>query len=652
MANLLSIKLHRPSPPQKRVQRPALILRLNEGLALGRPLTLVSAPAGFGKTACVSEWLSELALPAAWLSLDSDDNDPGRFFTYLFAALKHIEETAGMKIFSHVNDVESVLCAGQLPPIEIIANAIIADISDFSYIHDTGKYPERFVLILDDFHLIQERYVLKVFEKLFSSLFQPNLPQPLHLVLLTREDPSLPLARLRANNQLTEIRASDLRFSGDETSRFLNEVMGLGLTSNDISVLEERTEGWIAGLQLAGLSIRGRSDSSSFIHSISGSHRFILNYLTEEVLSQQPEHIQQFMLETSILDRLSGDVCSAVTGRADSAFLLEQLWTANLFLVPLDDEQRWYRYHHLFADLLRSRQRVLQGEKTAELNRRASRWFAQACTENAGMKLTISERAAMASRAIEHALAAADYTAAVQLIENHAMEIINQWYAKAVEAWMKALPPEWSAQSPKINLAFARMNLIHGDVAQASAYLERLQALFSNSQAGEASAPVAPELKAEWLALQSTMCSAQGRPAEALDLAKQALAIAPVKDANAQSQVYLALAAAYQQLDDSPRAVDAYQKLIQLGRASADIITELLGISTLVLMLVESGQLRYGFELASQGAERVERSGVLPPICAGIYGELGPDLLPLAPTGQGRAVFSARRSGERAERLQ
>ena len=273
----------------------------------------------------------------------------------------------------------------------------------------------------------------------------------------------------------------------------------------------------------------------------------------------------------------------------------------------------------MFADLLISRQKVLQGEKTAELHRRASRWFAQACEKG-----SFGERAELASEAIEHALAAADYPVVVALIENHVVDIMNQWYAKTVNTWMQALPPEWSAQSPRTNLSFARMHLMQGEIALAAPYLERLNALFSVSQTG-GGGPSLPALKykAEWLALQSSVSSVLGKPVEALDMAKQALEIAAEDDLDSLSQIYLALAVAYQTAADIPHAVDAYQKLIQLGRASTNIIIELLGISALGLLVIQRGQLRYGLELALQGAARAERLGALPPICAGIYGELG-----------------------------
>lgn len=590
--NLLATKLYKPAPSTKRVLRPHLIQRLNEGVAAGQQLTLISAPAGFGKTTCVSDWLSAVNFPVTWLSLDPSDDEPGRFFSYLIAALQKISPGVG-------HEIEGLLQAGQLPPVEIISATLVNDLL---------AQPGRFVLVLDDLHLIRDRFILQVLEKLIA-----NLPPALHLVLLTREDPALPLARLRANNQMTEIRASELRFTPDEAASFLNQAMGLGLSRADIAALDERTEGWIVGLQLAGLSLRDRSDPSHFIANLSGSHRHILGYLTEEVLNRQPEKIQQFLLQTSILDRLSGGVCDAVTESSDSQALLEQLCNANLFLMPLDDEQHWYRYHHLFADLLRARQNQYHKEQAAELHRRASHWYAEANHES----LRLDERAAFASEAVQHALAARDYETAVELIETSAMSLIMQWYATTVSGWIQALPPEWRVKSPKTNLAFAWHYLLHGDFMQATPYLELLGSIFTGSESGKEHSA-----QAEWLALQAWLLNGQGQPAQSLALAMQALQSAPESDGYIRSLIYMALAGAYQQLDDYPHAVEAYQKLISYGRAAGNITSELLGIVALGQIALFHGQYRYTFEIASQGVDHMERSGSLHPISTALYGEL------------------------------
>jgi len=582
MYNLLATKLHRPSLPPQRVLREQVLRRLNEGLESGRQITLVSAPAGFGKTVCVGEWVGSLGWPVAWLSLDPPDDDPGRFFTYLLAALQQVDPAIGAEI-------HKVLLAGQLPPGEIISATLINAIQPLE---------TRFFLVLDDFQVVQDRFILQVLENLLD-----NLPQALHLVLVSREEPSLPLARLRANNLLTEVRAADLRFTAAEADSFLNQGMKLRLSPQDVAALESRTEGWVVGLHLAGLSIRDRENPSAFIAGLSGSHRFIFDYLTEEVIGRQPEDVQRFLLQTSILDRLNGGLCEAVTGRVDSRALLERLYGANLFLSPLDDEGNWYCYHQLFADLLRDRQAALLEEDLPERHRRASRWYAGA---------------GMIGEAIRHALAAADYELAVSLIESHAMDMLMQWHVKTVDGWMQSIPPEWCAHSPRANLAFAWLKLMRGYPEQAAPYLGRLGEWFAASRPEQ----VDPSLQARWLALQSMLLNAQGRSRESLQLCGQALEILPPGDDQGRIMIDLGLANACQQLGDQQRAGEIFQELIRLGQATGNAVSELLGVSALALLAIQHGQLHFAYELASGGIERVERVGSLPPICMSIYGEI------------------------------
>jgi len=584
MTALLSTKLHRPTPQRKYVQRPGLIRKLNAGIEMGHRLFLVSAPAGFGKTSCVSVWVDTFDLwPVAWLSLDVSDDDPGRFFSYFIAALQKVDAKLDQEI-------EGVLRSGQLPPSEIISITLINDIQASG---------EKFVLVLDDFHVIQDRFILEVLETLVT-----NLPPNLHLVMVTREDPPLPLAQLRARGELTEIRARDLRFSTHEIERFLNGVMSLALSDTDIDILEEKTEGWVVGLQLTGLSLRDQVDPSGFITSLSGSHRHILSYLTEEVLDRQPEEVQQFLLQTSILDRLIGDLCNEVTGRSDSRALLEQLFNANLFLIPLDDEGQWYRYHHLFADLLRARQE----ENITGLHQRASRWYA---------------RAGMTNEAIRHALSAEDYALAVDLLENHAMEMIAQGYTKTVNEWVEAIPEEWRSQSTRTNLAFAWMHLLRGAYDRASPYLERLRATLDGSLSEARREDKEPSLTAEWLALQALMLYKQGLGMESKAAAARALEITPEQNSRVRSLASYALASAYGLLQDYPNSVEAYQVSIQHGRAGNNPMAEMMSTAGLAGVVLEHGQLRQAFEVTSRAVERVERSGMLHPVNAVVYAALG-----------------------------
>ncbi len=399
-APILATKLYVPPPRAKIVFRPRLVEQLNEGIQ--RKLTLISAPAGFGKTTLVSEWIAALTpgpsptgrregVKAAWLSLDEGDNDPTRFLIYLIAALQTLPpKTGGDYIGAGALDM---LQSPQPPSIESILTALVNEIA---------AIPDHIILVLDDYHLIDTKPVNASTSVDSSVAFLlEHLPQQIHLVIATREDPHLPLARLRARGQLTELRLADLRFTPAEAAEFLNLMMGLNLSEEDITALETRTEGWIAGLQLAAIALRsplsmqGHQDTASFIQAFTGSHHFVLDYLLEEVLQQQSESVQAFLLRTSILNRLCGPLCDAIlenrewkieSGKRaspeslistlDSQSILEYLEHANLFIVPLDNERRWYRYHHLFGDFLRQRlgQRLSPGE-TAEYHLRASQWY-------------------------------------------------------------------------------------------------------------------------------------------------------------------------------------------------------------------------------------------------------------------------------------
>jgi LuxR family maltose regulon positive regulatory protein len=582
-STLLSTKLKRPSLLRKQLPRPFLTDKLQTGLDAGRQLTLVSAPAGFGKTTCVSDWVQTLSLPGAWLSLDAADDDPGRFFAYLIAALQQIDGAVGQLI-------QGMLASGQLPPADVIGTVLSNDIA---------QVDGRFLLILDDFQVIQDSFILDVLRSLVI-----NQPPPLHLVLLTREEPPLPLARLRANNQMTEIRAADLRLSPQETAVFLDDIMDISLPAADQNALAEKTEGWVVGLQLAGFSLRNRDNPAQFIANLRGSHRHILRYLTEEVLNQQPDPIQNFLLQTAILDKLTGPLCDAVTGGSNGRVLLEQLYNDNLFLIPLDDDQQWYRYHQLFADLLRDRLQAQQPQQITVLHQRAGRWYAEANQPVA---------------AVDHALAGGDYETAVNLIETHAMDLLTSWRVKTIKGWMHALPQEWAVKSPRTNLAFAWLYLPSGDFHQAQPYIARLQTMFAD----DLSADFDIAVRAEWLALRATLLGAQGQVTESVELAQEALTHLPSDNVFVRSLIYSGIATAYKQMNDYARALAQYEHLIQFGQASNNLVSELMGATGLILYAMERGELRFAFEMASRYEARIEQSQTFSPISAAIYGELG-----------------------------
>jgi LuxR family maltose regulon positive regulatory protein len=423
---ILATKLYVPPPRPKIVLRPRLIERLNEGISSGCKLTLISASAGFGKTTLVSEWVAVCERPVAWLSLDEGDNDPTIFLTYLVAALQTLPPKNGGANIGE--GVLGVLQSPQPPPNESILIALLNEIA---------AIPDNFVLVLDDYHVIDSKSI----DNALTFLLE-HLPSQMHLVIATREDPHLPLARLRARGQLTELRAADLRFTSSEAAEFLNQVMGLNLSAEDTSTLESRAEGWIAGLQLAALSMQGNKDVSGFIREFAGDHRYIVDYLVEEVLQSQPEPIRRFLLQTAILDRLNGPLCDAVTTLEGGSARLEALVRGNFFIIPLDDKRNWYRYHHLFADVLRMHLMAEQPDQVFALHQRASEWY---------------EHNGSTDNAIRHALAAEDFERAATLIElaEPEMRRIRQGATATELGWLKAIPDELVHFRPVLSVAYA-----------------------------------------------------------------------------------------------------------------------------------------------------------------------------------------------------
>jgi LuxR family maltose regulon positive regulatory protein len=409
-------------------------------------LALISAPAGFGKTTLVSEWIAGCGMPVAWLSLDEGDSDPARFITYLVKALQTIRAGIGEGLLA-------VLQSPQSLQIEVVLTSLLNEIS---------AIPANFVLVLDDYHLIDSHPV----DQSLAFLIEHQPPQ-MHLLIATREDPSLPLARLRARGQLTELRAADLRFTPSEAAEFLNQMMGLHLSEEDIAALEARTEGWIAGLQLAALLMQGRSDATRFIQTFTGSNRFVLDYLVEEVLRQQTTDVQAFLLRTSILERMCGPLCEAILGTqaGSGQETLEYLERSNLFIIPLDNERRWYRYHHLFADLLRQRlqQSVasstkVEGMGVVELHSRASLWFVD-------HDLDIE--------AFQHAADAGELDRAMHLIEGKGIPLYHRGAMVPIFNWLESLPKPELDKRPALWLMYARVLTSSG---QASGVEEKLQA--------------------------------------------------------------------------------------------------------------------------------------------------------------------------------
>ena len=398
-----------------------------------------------------------------------------------------------------------------------------------------------------------------------------------------------------------------MRFSTDEVSDFYLNMMQLKLSGTDISILEQRTEGWVVGLQLAGLSMQGRlrPDLSAFIETLNGSHRHILGYLTEEVLNRQTSEIQVFLMKASILSSLTGDLCDTVTGQEGSAALLESLLAANLFIVPLDDEQHWYRFHPLFADMLRVQLRRMDPTQEKELHQRASHWY---------------ENQHMPTEAIEHALAANDFERMTTLLETHTWSLLNLGYVRRVEAWMRSIPAEQRVHNPRASLGFAWMHMLRGNFGQVVPYLKQAESVLANM-------PESNETviwQAECFALQSNLMQAQGKINEAIEAAQHALQLAAPENFKVLGLAYLGLGASYRQAVDFDKAVDALQQAIRISRSSGDLVTGMLATTHLVLMCLQHGRLRFAAETASQAIEWNEQSDAAPPSIVGaVYGTLG-----------------------------
>ncbi len=458
-APILTTKLYIPPPRPNIVLRPRLIDRLNIGLSHTPSVTLISAPAGFGKTTLVSEWIDDSRVLSAdwkneqtklnpqskignrkfaWLSLDEGDNDLTRFLAYLIAALQTIAPKIGEATLG-------ALQSSQPPPIDVLLTALLNDLTTLGDV----------VLVLDDYHVIESQPIDEAL-----TFFVDHLPPNLRMVIASREDPQLPLARLRVRGQLTELRAADLRFTPAEAADFLNRVMGLSLSPDDIAALENRTEGWIAGLQLAAISMQGRQDTVGFIQSFSGSHRFVLDYLVEEVLQRQPERVRSFLLQTSILDRLSGPLCNAMTDQADGKAMIEALERANLFVIPLDDQRQWWRYHHLFAEVLQTHLREAQPDRVSALHRRASVWY---------------EQNDLLAEAIRHALAAKDFDRAAELIERVWLSMDLSYQSATWLGWAKALPDDLIRVHPVICLGYAWALLNSGELEASEVWLREAE---------------------------------------------------------------------------------------------------------------------------------------------------------------------------------
>jgi LuxR family maltose regulon positive regulatory protein len=618
---LLQTKLFIPPLRPNLVPRPHLIEKLNQGLRLGHKLTLISAPAGFGKTTLVSEWVASCERPVAWLSLDEGDNDPTRFLAYLVTALQTLALSEVEGITPNFGEgVLNVLQSPQPPPTESILTALLNAITTI---------PDNFVLVLDDYHVIDAKPVdvsTSVDEALAFLL--EHLPPQMHLVIATREDPDLPLARLRARGQFTELRVTDLRFTFAEAAAFLNQMMDLNLSAEDIAALEARTEGWIAGLQLAALalqgtiSMRGHQDATSFIQSFAGSHHYVLDYLVEEVLHQQPKSIQTFLLQTSILDRLCGPLCDAVcfVGTASSSFgtadlprgaglrqtpaasgqeTLEYLEQANLFIVPLDNERRWYRYHHLFADLLRQRMEQSIASSTgdevrdvADLHIRASVWY-----EENGLEI----------EAFHHAAAANDFERAARLVEGKGMPLHFRGAVGPVLNWLESLPTTVLDARPSLWVMYASALWVAHQISSVEQKLQAAEAAAAEAAIAESAAAEAvlqgtgPDDKNQDLvghiaAIRAMLAAPQRQVETIIAQSRRALEYLHPDNLPVRTAATWALGIAYQFRGDRAAASQAYTEAISICEASGNVFINILATTGLGIIQEAENQLYLAVE--------------------------------------------------------
>lgn len=581
---ILATKLYVPLGRAEIVYRPRLISKLNKGL--GCKLSLICAPAGFGKTTLLSEWLSHCKQAITWLSLDKEDSDEARFSTYLIAALQTLKPTVGIEALS-------MLQAPQPPSSKAVLTSLINDLTSL----------ETFILVLDDYHLIDS----KAIDDSLGFLLEHAPPQ-MHLVITTREDPQLPLARLRAKGQLSELRAHDLRFSSDETADFLTQVMNLKLSTEDISALESRTEGWIAGLQLAALSLQGRHENAtSFIQSFTGSDRFVLDYLLEEVMNLQSEEVQSFLLKTSILERLSGSLCDTVVNDLNTSgqAMLEHLERVNLFLIPLDNERHWYRYHHLFADLLKQRlEQLNQGQEDSVisvLHQQASQWY-----EDHDFELD----------AFYHATKAQDIKRAIRLIEGKGMPLHFRGAAGEIKHWLDTLEKSVLDNYPILWTTYASVTLAPEKATETQGMLLAAEAALKSKKQDEETKDQLGRIAA----IRATIAVPRRQVDVIVRESERALSYLHADNLAFRLSTAWKLGFAYQHQGKREQAMKAYAEVVNQGEPAGELIFSKLALLGLANLQEENNELR----LAEQTYQRVLKlTEGLPTSIASVETKLG-----------------------------
>ncbi len=622
---ILATKLYVPPPRAKIVLRPRLIEQLNNGLH--RRLTLISASAGFGKTTLVSEWVASCERPVAWLSLDEGDNDPTRFLIYFITALQTLALSKVEGILANIGEgVLGALKSPQPPSIESILTTLLNEITTI---------PENFIFVLDDYHILDSKPV----DNALTFLLE-HLPPQMHLVITTREDPQFPLARLRARGQLTELRAADLRFTPTEATEFLNQAMSLQLSAEDIAALEARTEGWITGLQLAALalqgalSMQGHPDTSRFIQSFTGSHRFVLDYLVEEVLRRQPECIRSFLLQTSILERLSGPLCDAVTGQKDGRRILEILERDNLFIVPLDDQRQWYRYHHLFAEVLHAHALEEQPVQIPLLHKRASAWY---------------EQNNLPAEAIRHALAARDFERAAGLIEKMYPAMDSIFQSAAWLRWVRKLPDEVVRARPVLSFDYARALMDSGEFEAGKSWLQEAEQQMEGSAEGMVVTDEAQfrTLPVKIALARSNYAQVRGDIRGAVKYAELALELSPEEDSYSHAMAAVTLGMAYLSRGDLDGAQRALAVWMNYCQKVGNIIFAIATGGYRAGIIVAQGRLREAERTYKQSIQLASTHDQVRHVTSNLY--LGLGLLYHEQGDQQSAAQHLRKSGELGE---
>ena len=586
--HLLRTKFYVPPIRSKQIARPRLSDLIHGGL--DRALILVSAPAGYGKTTLVSSWLKEKETPSAWLSLDGGDNDPIRFLQYLLAALVPIAPAIEGDLFGMLQGIQPA-------QFENVINLLANELASSS---------DPFVLVLDDLHVLHSEAVLKMLSYLLE-----HMPPRMHLAILTRTDPPLPLARLRARDQLLDIRADQLRFTREEVAAFLNEAMKLTLSTNDLAALEARTEGWIAGLQLAALSMQGSKDIHGFILAFTGSHHYVMDYLVEEVLKNQPNQVGAFLLQTSILERLCGSLCEAVVqtdtvGPINGQKMLETLEEMNLFLIPLDNERHWYRYHHLFSDVLRKHLAHQQPQSLPELHRRASQWY---------------EQNEFLAETVQQAIAAGDQDRAAHLIEENGCFLLMSGEVATLLNWTDAIDFQ-SEVRPWLAIQKAWALALVGDLDRVEPTLQVPEKLL---------APLEPSVEIK--TMQGTIAAARAQSANlrgdthsAVEYARQALELLPDCSSISRSIRSVAtsiLGDASWFNGDLEEAKRAYTEAIRIGREAGNLHMVIIANSNIADILMVQGQLHRAADIYTQCLQMAVRpDGQRSPLAANIFASM------------------------------